>query len=792
MPFHYQRLLGRAAWLGMILWAASSLSLGAGANSGAAISRDLWTFDRSQLMWGEGIDPAVERAAGRLNGIKGWLEYDVEIPSAGWYELWFTGMPSSWGRDVCVDGQPMLRHSIAMPDDRDPSDARGTTFKEANIYLEAGKHSLRISRLDYPSQFPASWALVPGAGRPETTLRVEEIADSIVRPGESFNLKIVGGGGGKAVAYDLFLKSLVTDASPVPVGRVEFPSSSKPMSTALSISPGTDSGAFVLLARHGDQWLRPNDVKSGPLIVSRSAQTRTGQRAIAPTSLSVAGMFAKGMVLQRQAPLPIWGWAPAGTDVKVALAGQTQSIKADAQGRWKVVFKPIEAGGPHRIEISGAGKTLAVDDVLVGDVWLLAGQSNMGGQLGGVPGGREVAASANSPTVRFTVAMTRTATAEDLSTITCGWQAAAPPAKDDREAMLRWNAIAYAFGTDLQKKVNVPVGMIMNSRGGTSITTWASRAAQEAEPAYRYWLDRWDGDGNANYVDARVAAIVVNSIRTAREKQAKDPKAAATQPAINVDEIVAGRYIDQGRSEPGGHYEALVRPLSPFPFKGAVWYQGEADTGLAFVYGAMLKAFVADWRKTLENPDLPFVIVQVAQSSGAPYDGDPIENRYGEMQEAQATILSTPRTSIISTYDLPGPKDDVHYKDKLPVGHRAAAAALHDVYGFDDVVGAGPRYESMTIDGNRVKLTFSSIGGGLVAKGDKLGGFAIAGDDHKFVWAQASIEGDQVIVQSDKVAKPAAVRYGWAPRPCGANLYNKAGLPAPIFRTDRWPTTSAH
>jgi len=438
-----------------------------------------------------------------------------------------------------------------------------------------------------------------------------------------------------------------------------------------------------------------------------------------------------------------------------------------------------------------SGKTNhTFDDILAGDVWLLGGQSNMGAPMKEIIGGQKAAeADGKYPMVRLGMAHTGPPGTREENWLRCSWQNAGLAPGQTPDVLWKWNGIAFAFGVDLHKKLDVPIGMVLNNRGGTFISTWTSLQTQKTVPEFSYDLRKWQDLTADGGLEQTVAASIPGAIRSAQNKLAA---ATATQPAVpfNIDQAVQMKFGDVTRNYPAKLYDQLTEPLKPFPFKGVVWYQGESDSNRAFQYASMLKAFVNDWRALLGNTNLPFIVVQIAYGTGAPNTDPPGDSYWGEQEEAQESILSTPHTSLVTTYDLPRPTDNVNYLDKLPVGHRAALAALHDVYGMSDVVASGPTYDSMKVEGNRVRLHFTNIAAGLKIHGDRLGGFMIAGEDKKFVWANAVIDGNDVVVSSDKVSAPVAVRYGWTNKPSGANLFNSEDLPARIFRTDRWPQSS--
>ncbi len=758
----------RSASLSMLIVASA---VNAQTTSGT-IERDGWNYDRSSALEfnSDDIDPAKEKAAHRSIAATGWIEFDLEIPNSGWYELWLKGAPADWSRDIYIDGKMIFRQSIAMPEDAGASGYQ----KECNLYINSGKHSLRIRRMGWPGQLPSWWKLIPAAGREEASLAVESISPQLIKPGYAAEIKIKGGTAGKSIKLELHAKSLI-DGSLTSLDSIEFPAANNPVSKSVKIAD-LPKGAYVLQGSVNGKALRPNDLKAIPFAVT-DVSAPAPEVPTPTTKFEVAGVYSSGIVVQRDVTLPVWGTSQPGSEIKVDFAGQSQVAKTDSDGKWMVKFQPIKEKGPFKLIVECGKQKISYDDILVGDVWLLSGQSNMGGRLREITNGLDVAKTdAKYPEVRLGWAALNPSADKSGYRFQCNWQSGEIGPKQNLDQFLAWNGIAWAFGTDLHKKLGIPIGLVINNRGGTFISTWVSHETMKNDPSFKASKKRWDdlaaNDGIANFV----ASSLPSAINSARQKG-----------AVDVDEIIRTKMDGPYRNVPGKNFEGLTKPLGPFPFKGVLWYQGESDSNVAYLYGGMLRAFMQEWRTLLGNQELPFVIVQIAYGKGQPWKGPPGNSRFGEQQLAQASVLETPNTSVATTYDLPTRIDDVHYKDKLPVGHRSALAALHDVYGFKDVIGYGPKYKSMQVNGNEIRISFDHLGKGLKIKGDKLGGFSIAGEDQKFVWADARIDGDMVVVSSDMVSKPVAVRYGWADSPCGANLYNSADLPAMVFRTDHWP-----
>ncbi|QTN33888.1 sialate O-acetylesterase [Akkermansiaceae bacterium] len=436
-------------------------------------------------------------------------------------------------------------------------------------------------------------------------------------------------------------------------------------------------------------------------------------------------LFTDGAVLQRGQAVPIWGTAKDGEKVSVEFAGQKAETTAKG-GKWSVSLKPLEAGGPFTMKISGEN-TVTVGNLLVGEVWVCSGQSNMEWKFKATAAADQDRADANYPKLRmFTVA--RTTSPLPLAKAKGSWVECSPQTVDG------FSAVGYYFARDLHEKLGVPVGMISTSWGGTPAQAWTSA----------------EGFGGHAELDGYA--------KVAKENLAKYATAAPEKPL--------------GPGIPASLYNGMIEPLLPYAIKGAIWYQGESNAGKSKEYQTLFPAMIADWRAKWKQGDFPFYFVQIA-----PFKGQP-----AEIREAQFLTLSKSKnTAMVVTTDV-GDANDIHPRRKRPVGERLALAARALVYG-EKTEYSGPLYESMEAKGDKVALSFGHVGGGLVAEGGDLKGFTIAGADGQFVPAKAEIKGDQVLVSAEGVSEPKAVRYGWANVP-DVNLFNKEGLPASPFRTD--------
>jgi len=491
----------------------------------------------------------------------------------------------------------------------------------------------------------------------------------------------------------------------------------------------------------------------------------------APADVRLPRLFSDGMVLQREQPVPVWGWAAPGEVVTVRFAGQERTARAGADGKWLVRLEPLAAAAEPRVLAasgSAGGDTVRVQDVVVGDVWICAGQSNMAWPLEKALDGEREVAEANLPGLRL-FQIKSVVAREPRDDVEGAWAHCTP------QSARGFSAVAYFFGREIGQRLKLPVGLVHTSCGWTPGEAWMSREALLAAPELRYIVERWDAI-TAIYPEAKAA---YEARRKAWEAEAAAAKTAGQKPPPAPRGPCDPMFIHRA----AGLYNGTVAPLAPVAMRGVIWYQGETNEVRGYQYRQLFPALIRDWRRAWGGREFPFLFVQVANV--LPPDPEPRASEWAELRESQALALALPNTAMAVTIDI-GEEKDVHPRNKQDVGRRLALAARAVAYGEKGLVHSGPVYERMAIEGGRVRLFFRHTGGGLVARGGKLAHFAVAGDDRRFVWAEAEIDGATVVVHSPEVAKPVAVRYAWANNPAGCNLSNREGLPAAPFRTDDW------
>lgn len=482
----------------------------------------------------------------------------------------------------------------------------------------------------------------------------------------------------------------------------------------------------------------------------------------ARADVKLPAIFGDNMVLQAGQKVPVWGTAEPGEDVEVRVSvtkveegqdaataeetTQTQRTKADDKGAWKVELAPLKATDEAvGFVVTGKNK-VTLENVIVGDVWVCSGQSNMEWPVKLANDPEKEIAEAKFPTIRLFTVEKKVSSEKPAEDVVGKWVVCSP------ETISEFSAVGYFFGREIQAATGEPVGLIDTTWGGTPAEAWTSREKLEADDTFKPILDRW------KELDEKFAAGDAQ----------KPPRGEVLGP--------------NHQHHPAGLYNAMVAPLIPYAIKGAIWYQGESNAGRAYQYRTLFPAMITDWRERW-GQDFPFFWVQLANFMER--KDQPVDSAWAELREAQSRTLSLPKTGQAVIIDI-GEANDIHPRNKQDVGKRLALAALKVAYGKEDVVFSGPTLKEAKFEDGKAVLTFENVGEGLKAKDGEVKGFAVAGDDRVFKWAKAEIDGDKVVVSSPDVPKPTAVRYAWADNP-EATLYNSEDLPASPFRTDEWP-----
>ena len=496
-------------------------------------------------------------------------------------------------------------------------------------------------------------------------------------------------------------------------------------------------------------------------------------------------LFSDGAVLQRDQKIPVWGTARDGEKITVEIQGQKASTTA-AGGKWSLHLDPLTAGGPFTMTITG-DNTVTIKDLLVGEVWLCTGQSNMNMLFEKVHNAAEEAPKAIYPHIR-TYKVPVTVSATPLAEAKGSWIACSP------ETVNQFSGVAYFFARDIHQKLGVPVGLIHSALGATPAQAWTSTEALQSESQLQHYAENIK-DRLANYVAASAAYPAILAAHQAKlaawmEATGKDheQKLAAWNEAVAEAKKTGQKPPPRPRpasrrpnapvspegapTDPAGLFNGMINPLIPYAIKGVLWYQGESNSKQAKEYRTLFPAMIADWRARWKQGDYTFLYVQVA-----PYGGMP-----PEIREAQFLTLGKVKNAAMTVTTDVGDADNIHPKKKEPVGQRLALAARALAYG-EAIEYSGPLYESMKAENGKIILQFQHTGTGLIAKDGPLKGFTIAGKDKAFVPARAEIQGSTVVVSAEGITDPQAVRYGWANVP-DVNLFNQEGLPASPFRTD--------
>jgi len=503
----------------------------------------------------------------------------------------------------------------------------------------------------------------------------------------------------------------------------------------------------------------------------------------AMADVRLAKIFTNNMLLQRDQPVRVWGWADPAESVSVTLAGKNATAKADATGHWALELPVIKTG--ENLELTVKGKnTLILNNILVGDIWVCSGQSNMEMGLGGCLGAADDIKAADLPKIRHIKINKTSSDRPEADAPTAGpWQVCSPAMAG------RITAAGFYFARDIVQKTGVPIGIIDDNWGGTRIEPWtAPEGLSLVENLKPVFVARQEAIKN---YQAHLPAKLDEFEKWIAESRKQLASGAPTNPPPALPAIPDGGW--------SGLYNAMIHPILRLPIKGALWYQGEANGGEDDTYYDKMRALIGGWRKQWGVGDFPFYFVQLANFQ-APSEDPAGGNGWARVREAQRKTLAYPNTGMAVIIDNAplAEKDNIHPQDKYDVGMRLARWALNRDYGQKDLEVCGPLFKALKIEGDKARLAFDHTGTGLMVgtkvgreptaetKGEKLKRFAIAGADKKWHWADAVIEGKTVTVSSPDVKEPVAVRYAFQMNPDGANLYNREGLPASPFRTDDW------
>ncbi|EON76985.1 Sialic acid-specific 9-O-acetylesterase [Lunatimonas lonarensis] len=449
-------------------------------------------------------------------------------------------------------------------------------------------------------------------------------------------------------------------------------------------------------------------------------------------------VFSDHMVLQREQEIPVWGWADRRERVQVSFQGKTYTTRADQEGKWRLNLAPSAAGGPFILEVKGSQNHITYQDVLVGDVWMLGGQSNMEWPLKNTNHGEDSIAVADFPMIRL-FEVGRNMSLTPISDVPeANWSICTP------ESVANFSAIGYYFGKQLHLEKGIPVGLLDINWGGTVSEAWTSHEALRSHPDF--------SERVANFQSGPVEGF--------------DPE--EKRPNLWPTSLFYG----------------MLEPIIPFGIKGALWYQGESNAPRAYQYREIFPLMIQDWRKHWGQGDFPFIWVQLANFKAA--KELPGESDWAELREAQSMTLSLPHTGQAVIIEK-GEANDIHPRDKWTVANRLYLAAAKVAYG-QEVVFSGPVYKAMKTEGNTLRVSFDHVGSGLWIN-DRYGyvkGFAVAGTDRQFHWVKGTQDGNDILLDVSSIANPVAIRYGWADNPDDVNVYNKEGLPLEPFRTDDW------
>ncbi len=475
--------------------------------------------------------------------------------------------------------------------------------------------------------------------------------------------------------------------------------------------------------------------------------------------VTLPALLADHMVIQRGLPVHVWGMATPHEPVSVTFRGETKSSTADDNGRWTLYLSPGEAGGPFPFVVK-ATNTITLSDVLVGDVWVASGQSNMEfamSWLGNASADAEIAA-AQYPKIRLFMVKHHPADYPQEDVESTGWAACTPESVRDS------SAVAYFFARNLQQRLGVPIGVIETFWGGTAAESWTSLRALSADASLMPVFSARE----------KTVASQATTVIELKREEVEFQKSVAQAKADGKPAPWPKWHPDFAGWAPSALYNGMIAPLTPFAIRGAIWYQGESNSGpeRAPLYAHLFQTMIRDWRTAWGEGDFPFLFVQIANWNAGP------DNQWPEVRNAQRQALALRNTGMAVTIDIGDPVD-LHPKNKQDVGLRLALAARAITYG-EKIEWSGPMFRQVTQEEHALRIWFDHADG-LVAKGGPLTGFEVAGSDGKYSAADAKIDGGSVIVSSSTVPTPSSVRYAWAASPT-CNLFNQAGLPASPFQ----------
>lgn len=492
---------------------------------------------------------------------------------------------------------------------------------------------------------------------------------------------------------------------------------------------------------------------------------------ILSAEVKLASIFSDHLVLQRDMELPVWGTANVGEEVTVTIADQSHSATADEAGNWRVMLQPLQTGEPLTLTASGTNKVDA-NDILVGEVWLCSGQSNMQWIVRNSWNADMEIPKANHPQIRLLTVNTPAAQ-KPLKSFPTKWEICTPKTVKD------FSAVGYHFGLELHERLGVPIGLIDNAWGGSACEAWVRRDHLDADPMYEALIKRWKEQESKHEEAMADWKQKRDEAKAAGKKEPKRPNSAGAM---------------AGNKRPANLYHGRLMPIMPYGIRGTIWYQGESNASRAYQYRDLFPLMIRTWRATWNkaNPaqgDFPFYWVQLADFMRE--QPKTIESAWAELREAQTMTLDRePNTGQAVIIDI-GEGNDIHPRNKIEVARRLARIALAKDYGIE-IAHLSPRFEQIDIKEGKAIVTLKAVGGGLrTVDSRNVEGFTIAGEDKKWHLAKAKILGkNQVEVSSDAEESPVAVRYAWADNPV-CNLYTKTGLPVTPFRTDEWKGVTA-